>query len=55
MSRHHQSERAFFISLHQYNVRKRAKVSEKVAMLATEMGDASRAHIRRYYPDCKRG
>jgi len=54
MSRCHEFERAFFLSLHEYNDAKNAVVTMKVALLAAVMGEASENHLRRYYPDCKR-
>ena len=54
MSKSNEFERAFFNSLHEYNVAKDSVVMMKVGLLAAIMGDPSQRHVKRYYPECAR-
>jgi len=53
MSRHNESERAFFLSLQKYNAADDATTPREIGVFTAALGEISRRHVQRYYPDCE--
>lgn len=54
MSKNHELQRAFFLSLLEHNAAPDALSVQKVGLLAAIIGTPSLRHLHRYYPECAR-